>query len=152
MKTLLATVMIAFLPLSLAAQEEEANGEDKLIDEVIIGDAVRNIEDFRWIKRLVVVFADSTSDPRYVEQMELLTERLEALALRDVVVLTDTDPAEASDLRRALRPRGFMWALVGKDGQVYMRKPVPWTVREITSTIDKMPIRQREMRNRSGAS
>ena len=151
MKTLIATVMIAVLPLTLAAQEEDQS-DDQLVDEVIIGDAVRDTEDFRWIKRLLVVFADSPADPRYMEQMTLLTERLEALALRDVVVLTDTNPAERSELRRELRPRGFMWALVGKDGSVYLRKPVPWAVREITRTIDKMPMRQQEIRDNKGAS
>jgi hypothetical protein len=27
-----------------------------------------------------------------------------------------------------------------------MRKPLPWDVREITRTIDKMPMRKREIR------
>jgi hypothetical protein len=70
------------------------------------------------------------------------------LRTRDVVVLTDTDPAARSPLRQKLRPRGFMLVLVGKDGGVKLRKPLPWTVREITRTIDKMPIRQREVEER----
>ena len=69
-----------------------------------------------------------------------------ALAERDVVVIADTDPAAESELRRELRPRGFMMALVGKDGGVKLRKPFPWDVRELTRTIDKMPLRQQEVR------
>ena len=38
--------------------------------------------------------------------------------------------------------------LIGKDGSVKLRKPLPWDVREISRTIDKMPVRQREIRER----
>ncbi len=51
-----------------------------------------------------------------------------------------------SDLRTKLRPRGFMLVLMGKDGEVKLRKPLPWTVRELSRSIDKMPMRQREER------
>lgn len=39
-----------------------------------------------------------------------------------------------------------MLTLMGKDGNVKLRKPFPWHVREITRSIDKMPMRQREIR------
>ena len=48
----------------------------------------------------------------------------------------------------AADPRGFMLMLVGKDGQVYLRKPLPWSVREISRSIDKLPQRQQEIRDR----
>ena len=53
--------------------------------------------------------------------------------------------------RKKLRPRGFMLVLVGKDGGVKLRKPSPWTVREITRSIDKFPDRQREVEERRGS-
>ena len=31
------------------------------------------------------------------------------------------------------------------DGQVKLRKPLPWDVRELTRSIDKMPLRQQEI-------
>jgi hypothetical protein len=37
-----------------------------------------------------------------------------------------------------------------KDGEVELRKPAPWDVREITRTIDKMPSRQQELRFEAG--
>lgn len=107
------------------------------------------LEDFHWLARPVVVFADSPADPRFVEQMELLTRRMDELVVRDVVVITDTDPAAKSALRQKLRPRGFMLALIGKDGGVTLRKPLPWDVRELSRAIDKMPLRQQEIRERS---
>ncbi|MEO0922698.1 MAG: DUF4174 domain-containing protein, partial [Pseudomonadota bacterium] len=45
-----------------------------------------------------------------------------------------------------------MLALVGKDGTIKLRKPVPWDVRELSRVIDKMPMRQQEVRDRRGDS
>ena len=111
-----------------------------------------DLEAFQWIARPVVVFADTPADPRFREQIELLQARTEALVDRDVVVIVDTDPAARSALRRALRPRGFMLALLGKDGGVKLRKPLPWDVREISRSIDKMPLRKQEVRARATAA
>ena len=107
-----------------------------------------DLAEFQWQKRPIVVFAQTPLDPAFVRQMELLTERSDELADRDVVIITDTDPANPSELRRQLRPRGFMLVLIGKDGGVKLRKPFPWDVREITRTIDKMPLRRQELRDR----
>jgi hypothetical protein len=106
------------------------------------------LDAFLWIKRPVLVFADSAADPRYIQQMARLTERLDELDARDVIVLTDTDPAGRSEIRKALRPRGFQIVLIGKDGQIKLRKPVPWDVRELSRVIDKMPMRQQEVRDK----
>ena len=105
-----------------------------------------NLDDFLWINRPIVVLADSPGDPRFVEQMRLLRERLPDLKDRDVVVITDTEPSQKTDLRQKLRPSGFMLVLIGKDGGIKLRKPSPWNVREISRIIDKMPMRRQEMR------
>lgn len=107
-----------------------------------------DLETYLWTNRLLVVFADADRDPRFAQQMELINAVPDALVERDVIVLTDTDPAARSALRQKLRPRGFMIALVGKDGTVYLRKPTPWSVREISASIDKNPLRQQEIRDR----
>ena len=104
------------------------------------------LDEFQWLKRPIVVFADTPADPRFTEQMRLLSDRAEALDERDVVVIVDTDPDAESELRLQLRPRGFMMVLIGKDGGVKLRKPSPWDVREISRVIDKMPMRQDEIR------
>ena len=121
------------------------------MEEQVILEAVDvDLDAFRWIKRPVVVFADSPADPAYVQQMQLLTRELDAVKDRDIIIITDTDPAAQTTLRTKLRPRGFMLALIGKDGQVKLRKPLPWSVRELSRTIDKMPMRQQEIRDRRG--
>ena len=101
-----------------------------------------------WVARPLMVFADSANDPQFRQQMEFLADRAADLAERDVIIITDTDPAARSDVRLRLRPRGFMLALIGKDGEIKLRKPAPWDVRELTRSIDKMPLRQQEIRDR----
>lgn len=106
------------------------------------------LNDLKWLVRPLVVFADTPNDPHFVQQLDLLQSRIDELAERDVMVLIDTDPAAMSDLRTQLRPRNFMLALLAKDGKVAFRKPSPWDVREITRSIDKMPLRQQEVEDR----
>ncbi|WP_420568176.1 DUF4174 domain-containing protein [Thalassovita sp.] len=112
----------------------------------VIEDAEVTLDQFQWTARPIVVFADAKADPRFDEQMRFLEADIPGLLERDVVVLIDTDPRGKSPLRQALRPRGFMLALIDKDGDVKLRKPAPWTVREITRSIDKWPSRQQEIK------
>lgn len=102
-------------------------------------------EDFKWTSRPVVVFADTPSDPAFIEQMRALETAPRMLIDRDVVVVTDTEPQSASDWRRRLHPRGFSLVVLDKDGQVKLRKPLPWDVREISRAIDKFPLRRQEI-------
>lgn len=141
---LLLAVVAGFASAS-AAQETAAAPAPDAFAPVAAVDA--DLEAFRFTKRPVVVFADTPSDPAFTEQMRLLEARWPELAERDVVVVTDTDPAAKTDVRQKLRPRGFMMVLIDKDGQVALRKPFPWDTRELTRTIDRMPDRREEMRN-----
>ncbi len=110
--------------------------------------SAETLDQYLWEKRPIVVFADTPEDLLFIRQMELLNAGQEELEERDVVILTDTDSAEISPLRKKLRPRGFQLALIGKDGKVKLRKPRPWTVRELSRVIDKMPMRQQELKQR----
>ena len=130
----------------LAATASFANETEVNDDAIILKGAEINLDDFLWVNRPIVVLADSPDDPRFLEQLRLLEERLPDLKERDVVVITDTDPSQKTDLRQALRPRGFMQVLNGKDGGIQRRKPSPWSVREISRVIDKMPMRRQEIR------
>ncbi len=108
--------------------------------------AAQDLSEYLWLKRPLVVFADTPNNPHFIRQMELLEEDPQSLLDRDVVILTDTDPKSLSPLREKLRPRGFSLVLVGKDGKVKLRKPRPWTVREISRAIDNFPLRIDELR------
>ncbi|WP_295049384.1 DUF4174 domain-containing protein [uncultured Paracoccus sp.] len=102
-------------------------------------------EDFLWNARPVVVFADTPDDPAFREQIRMLTGRNDALIERDVVVITDSDPAAGSAWRQQLHPRGFSMVIIDKDGQVKQRRPLPWDVREISRAIDRLPLRRQEI-------
>lgn len=104
------------------------------------------LEDFLWVSRPLVIFADTPADPRFIEQMALLADRPEPLLDRDVVVIVDTDPAARSAVRMTLRPRGFSLVVLQKDGSVGFRRPSPRSVQEITRGIDNFALRQDEMR------
>ncbi len=105
----------------------------------------QSLDALKWNARPIVIFADSPNDPRVAEQLAWLDAEEEALTERDVAILVDTDPAARSDLRIRLRPRDFMFVLIGKDGEVKYRKPDPVPVRELIRLIDRMPLRQREL-------
>ncbi|SEW24138.1 protein of unknown function [Cognatiyoonia koreensis] len=146
MKTFLLSLALTALPaMSMADDIMLRWSEDPT--HVFAGDEV-DLDALRWQLRAILVFADSPNDPLFGQQMELLLAAAEDLAERDVIMIADTAPDARTDVRLRLRPRGFMLALLGKDGQVKFRKPIPWDVREISRTIDKMPLRQQEIRDR----
>ena len=140
MKSLIAAICIAALP--------NVGGADSL--ETIFVDVTEEttIDGYLWVKRPVIVFADTDLDVNFQTQMKSLRQGAEELAARDVVVLVDANPTERTALRKKFRPRGFAVLLMGKDGQIKLRKPFPWDARELSRSIDKMPMRQQEMRSK----
>ena len=151
--------MKQFLPLVLAlvfssaALAQEDTDTDAVFEPArIMPGETADLDEFLWTNRPLIVFSDTPADPRFIQQMEYISDRLEELAKRDVIVLVDTKPDAMGALRKKLRPRGFMLVLIGKDGTKYLRKPFPWDVREITRSIDKLPLRQQEVRERRGDS
>ena len=108
-------------------------------------ESVNPLDQYKWIARPLVIFAESEFDPRFVEQLGMLAEDPTVLEDRDVVVLTDTDPQAKGPLRQALRPNDFMVVLIDKKGNIVFRKPTPWTPREISRAIDKLPLRRDEL-------
>ncbi|MBT8410903.1 MAG: DUF4174 domain-containing protein [Octadecabacter sp.] len=149
---LFALISCAFMSAAAAQEADPLPLSDVWqADKTVIFDANSiDIDELVWIARPVIVFADSPNDPRFRQQMDLLSDRPELLAERDVIIVTDTNPDARGDLRLRLRPRGFMLVLMGKDGEVELRKPAPWDIREITRSIDKMPLRQQEIEDRRG--
>ena len=137
MKPLYFLVFAAFLPLAAQA--------DPLPP---LPAAEADLAAQLYQRRPVVVFADSPEDPAYLQQMALLARDKGELAERDVVVITDTDPAARSVWRQKLRPQGFSLVLLDKDLHPIIRKPLPWDLREIGRAIDKFPLRRNELLER----
>jgi len=101
---------------------------------------------YKWQNRPVLVFADSSEDETYRAALEQLEAAAPGLRERDIVVLTDADPARATALRGRLNPDGFAMYLVGKDGGVKLSAGEVISPDTLFETIDGMPMRQREMR------
>ncbi|MEM1372999.1 MAG: DUF4174 domain-containing protein [Pseudomonadota bacterium] len=142
---------LAALAFIAAASPATANGSAKDAVALWQDDPARtfdgaelSLDDFKWQARPIVIFADSPLDPAFQTQLENLAQDFEELEARDVVVIVDTSE-DLTDLRRKFRPRGFQLVLISKEGDVALRKPFPWDVRELSRAIDKMPIRQREI-------
>ncbi|WP_114966717.1 DUF4174 domain-containing protein [Alkalilacustris brevis] len=175
MKPFRITILAACLPLAALAQEpitlatdgaapaaeaqgpeaatgtiaEDALMEDEIIEGLQVHDAAEvDLEDFLWTMRPIVIFADIPNDPSFERQVRYLEERADEMIARDVVVVLDTDPSANSQARERLRPRGFMLAILDKDGEVKLRRPNPRPGREIVQTIDKFPSRRQEILDR----
>ena len=139
----LALAIPALLSVSARAEEVIAFAPVAAA-EVVEGDLL-------YVLRPVIIFADSPNDPAFVRQMELIVRSYDAFAARDVILITDTDTANPSALRKKLHPRGFSLVLMDKDWKPMIRKPLPWDGREIVNSIDKMPIARTEALERNPA-
>lgn len=143
----LTTLILSGLVATFAAAQA---AETPVLEPIPAADVA--LADLLWLRRPIVVFADSPSDPAFQTQLRYLAEDPGELIKRDVVILTDTDPKTLSEAREKLRPRGFSIVLLDKDGKLMLRKPLPWTVREIIHAIDKFPLRQQEIREGRAAN
>lgn len=142
----LTTLILSGLVATFAAAQA---AETPVLEPIPAADVA--LADLLWLRRPIVVFADSPSDPAFQTQLRYLAEDPGELIKRDVVILTDTDPKTLSEAREKLRPRGFSIVLLDKDGKLMLRKPLPWTVREIVHAIDKFPLRQQEIRDQQSS-
>ena len=170
MKPVFALALAAFLPsdalaqgIAMAATDtvEEAEEVSETVAQVrsvaeemaaeglegleVLDAAQADLDSFLWVKRPIIIFANTPADPAFDRQIRDIVERAEEFAIRDVVLIVDADPAAQSDARRRLRPRGFMLAILDKDGEVKHRRPAPRTAREIMAVIDRFPARRQEM-------
>lgn len=149
---LLASAAVAPLAAQETAPESTVTEAEPAVEVLQILDAVGiDPAEFQWEYRIVAVMADSPNDPAFIRQMREFETRPGDLLERDVVVLFDSDRNSGSLLRHMLRPRGFMLAIIGKDGQIKHRRPAPRDLREITSAIDSFPLRRQEILERRPA-
>ena len=99
MKSLIAAICVAALPNLGGAESLETIFVDVTEETTIDG--------YLWVKRPVIVFANTDLDVNFQTQMKSLRQGAEELAARDVVVLVDANPADKTALRKKFRPRGF---------------------------------------------
>lgn len=118
--------------------------------------------DHQWKHRLLYVFAPSEEHPDLLAQRQLTDGLGEAFRERDLLFVTvlergesrvdgtPMDAASAERLRAAhdVEPGAFAVILVGKDGTEKRRSDASVLPGVLFEQIDRMPMRQREMRER----
>ena len=116
-------------------------------------------EEYLWQNRLVLVFAPRADDGRLLRQRAILAEAADGLSDRDIVnwELVYLDSVTVDGHQKAhlstnpfydeynVGLKDFVFILIGKDGEVKLRKEEPVSAEELFATIDAMPMRQREM-------
>ena len=108
----------------------------------------------RGKNRVLVLYAPTAEHPEYVKQLRLLADSKPDLAERDLVQIARTDEKMDAGTRDYLRrelnvPAGaFNLLLIGKDGGVKYRSTKATDPRQLFETIDAMPMRQSETRQR----
>ena len=101
-----------------------------------------------WKRRAVVVLAAGAGDARFARQVEALRAKRHLLGdYQTKLVAVPRDDA-ALRVRLGLPPQGFAVALVGKDGGVKESWREPVEPARIFGLIDRMPMRQDEVRAR----
>lgn len=133
-------------------------------DDMPSNDTTRSVdlEVYRWKNRLVLICAPSRDSSPYRRQKDLLAGQQDEMQDRDIVVIEllmtgestiGPDPLTMDQQLRlrgdyAVSGEGFHFVLVGKDGGVKLRATQPVAPEDLFERIDRMPMRQQEIRKR----
>lgn len=134
MRTLLIFAAIAFMTMTLSAQE---------------------LKDHRWNDRVLMLYTDDLDNPEYERQIRELKRDWQGVEDRRLVVYTILQEGYARGLPpefwvrnaspRKLPATGFYLELVGLDGGTKLREEQYQPIADLWSLIDGMPIRRSEL-------
>jgi len=142
-----------FMGLLWGAVGGIAGGQEKEVFE---------LRKFQWKNRILLIFAPSAEDPARKSLVAELNTQVAGVRERDLLIGeffeagasrfagASLTPESAEELRRQFAVRKGMPTviLVGKDGEVKLRREGPVQAAEIFALIDSMPMRQKEMGER----
>ena len=120
-----------------------------------------HLDQFQWENRILVIFVSQSDSEIYQAQMEIFSEHMEGLKERDLITFSLFDEecsrlggdiitnSSAESIRDRISPADSAYSiyLIGKDGGIKLKKEELLEIDELFSTIDRMPMRQREMRD-----
>ena len=150
-------LLLTSLSLFIMAQTDS---NDLNIQEPCIGQEV-SLDEFQWENRILVTFAPQPDDESYQTQIETFSSHENEHRDRDLVTISifnrecsTLDGEVISDsssqgIRERLSPpeSGYSIFLIGKDGGVKLKQDEVLEPAELFHVIDRMPMRQREMRD-----
>ncbi|MBC6606562.1 DUF4174 domain-containing protein [Hymenobacter sp. BT188] len=108
----------------------------------------------RWQKRLVILYAPTAESVELKQQKASMAAAHEQVKARDMLIIeaieTSLSPSEKQYVRQTLgiKPGGFAVVLIGKDGGVKRKETEPINSKVLFETIDTMPMRRQEMREK----
>lgn len=108
--------------------------------------SLEQLSAYRDENRVLLVFAPSADDARYLEQKGWLEARGADLQERDLLVFYLLAP-DATPVRErfGVAEGSFTVALIGKDSSEKERYNNPVQPDALFETVDQMPVRRREM-------
>ncbi len=150
------TILLGFLVLQ-ACDSQAAPSPNSLPKP-----SAMNLDQYQWNHRLLLIFAPSETSADYRSQLQFLKAQQSKMDDRNLLVIRVFQNsgfvgkrAIASESIAQLRKRysiqsdEFQIILVGKDGTEKRRETTPISMSAIYSQIDQMPMRRREMSDRS---
>ena len=149
-------LFITFLPFIAMAQ---TNPTDSRQDQPCTGEEI-SLESFQWENRVLVLFAHNSDDESYQNQIDKFTSLEDELRDRDLILISVFNEecstmngevisdSSSHSIRDRLSPAdsGYSIFLIGKDGGVKLKQDEVLEPAELFRVIDRMPMRQREMR------
>lgn len=119
------------------------------------------LDQFQWENRVLLIFAEDSGSDMYQSQIDSLHSHREGLIDRDLVIFSifdqecstmdgkiiDDKSSEKIENDYSDQKEIYSVFLIGKDGGVKLHKNQLLNVDELFNTIDRMPMRQREMRD-----
>lgn len=150
-------LLLFIFSLSLTAiTKTDTNDTDSPCD----GKSV-TLDQFQWKNRVLLIFAEDSDSDVYKAQIDSLHSHREGLIDRDLVIFSifdqecstldgnviDDKSAEKIQNDYSDQKETYSVFLIGKDGGVKLHKNQLLNVDELFNTIDRMPMRQREMRD-----
>jgi hypothetical protein len=128
------------------------------------GPYAMDLTPYQWKNRIAILFSPSESECSYQSFREQLRVQREGVLDRQLLVIhvfeeggenrlgdSPLSQKDVTELRKRFSPLTgiFNVVLIGKDGGVKLRQEAPITLNEIFSTIDAMPMRRQEMKERT---
>lgn len=146
--TFLSLFAISQAPTADFSQKQPCEGQDI------------SLESFQWEKRVLVLFTSHSDEESYQTQMKKFISLEEEFRDRDLIRISifkeecsmldgEFIPDSSSqNIRERLSPNesGYSIYLIGKDGGVKLKREEVLEPNELFRVIDRMPMRQREMR------
>ena len=142
MNRLFTLIILYLLPLTTIAQSDDM------------------IQQHQWKQRVLLIFSPDATDSLYQQQLAEYQQQEAGLKERDLVmykILDDKvivptgkeyDRAVAQALRNQyqIKEKGLTVVLIGKDGGEKLTEQGLLSTDKLFATIDRMPMRQQEMR------